>query len=128
MGDTHKQAALAACRAGISVVPPKQDGTKAPEGAWKQYQARPASESTVLAWYADAARTGVGVVTGAVSGNLEALDFDDRAALVELETAAETAGLGPLLARVKAGYCEHSPNGAHILYRCESIAGNTKLA
>ena len=112
--------------AGISVVPPKEDGTKRPDGAWKSYQTTPPSVDQVERWYGP--RTGVGFVTGAVSGGLELfeLDADFHA---EFRSTADAVGLGPLLDRIEAGYLERSPGGGwHLLYYCDEIQGNTKLA
>jgi hypothetical protein len=112
---------------GISVWPPRQDGSKAPLGDWKVGQSRRADVAAVDAWYAQGL-TGVGWVCGAVSGNLEVLDFDDRMVWAEYQRMCHEAGLGELIDRMVAGYFEHSPNGAHLVYRCPEVAGNTKLA
>ncbi len=111
----------------ISVWPPRQDGTKAPDGAWKSGQSALPTEQQVLAWYADG-RTGVGWITGAVSGGLEVLDFDDRSTWAEFCKLCGEAGLGGLLDKVAGGYLENTPNGAHLAYRCELIEGNQKIA
>jgi hypothetical protein len=122
------QAALDAMSAGISVWPPRQDGSKAPDGgSWKSGQTFRANETQILEWYKPG-RTGVGWVTGKVSGDLEILDFDDRSVWAEYQKLCRDAGVGPLLERVMAGYFEHSPNGAHLAYRCSAIEGNQKLA
>jgi len=121
-------AAISAVESGISVVPPAQDGSKRPGvGSWAQYQRSRASQEQVADWYSNG-RTGVGWVCGEISGGLEVLDFDDRSAWAEYQRLAKEAGLGSLLDRVSLGYLEHSPNGAHLAYRCSEIAGNTKLA
>lgn len=120
-------AAVAAADAGISVWPPRQDGTKAPQGSWQAGQSRRADDRELERWY-DEGLTGVGWVAGRVSGNLEVLDFDDRSVWAEFQRYAREAGLGELLDRMIAGYLEHSPNGAHLPYRCETIEGNQKLA
>jgi hypothetical protein len=120
-------AAESARLSGISVWPPRQDGTKAPDGEWKIGQSVAADAERLAHWYAEG-RTGVGWITGAVSGGLEVLDFDDRSVWSEYQRLCRDAGLEALLERVAAGYLEHSPNGAHLAYRCSEIAGNTKLA
>jgi hypothetical protein len=124
---TPHDAAQWARAAGISVWPPRQDGTKAPDGAWKSGQAVAADKAQIDTWYAEG-RTGVGWITGAVSGGLEVLDFDDRSVWSEYQRLCRDAGLEGLLERVAAGYLEHSPNGAHLAYRCSDIGGNQKLA
>lgn len=122
------EAAQLARACGISVVPPAQDGSKRPDvPSWAKYQRTRANEAEVDAWYSNG-RTGVGWVTGAVSGNLEVIDFDDRSAFAEFKRLCADSGLSNLLERIMLGYLEYSPNGAHIAYRCDEIAGNTKLA
>jgi hypothetical protein len=76
--------ALRAHRAGLRVLPPEQDGSKKPiGGSWKHAQTEMPSEDQVVAWYA-AGLTGLGYVCGAVSGNLEVIDFECRLAVRRL--------------------------------------------
>lgn len=121
--------ALKAAAAGISVLPPEEDGTKKPLGAaWAGWQKERAGVKQIMAWYA-AKRSGIGFVCGAISGNLEVLDFDDRPTYEAYKKAASAAGLGDLVAKVETGYCEATPKpGVHWLYRCSVIQGNQKLA
>src|SRR5258708_4031121 len=75
-GSSVHHTALEACAAGISVVPIRTDGTKQPRlSAWRAYQKRQAGQAEVNHWFGNA-DVGIAFVTGAVSGNLEALDFD----------------------------------------------------
>lgn len=125
-------AALDAYDAGLCVVRAKVDGTKAPMGEWKQLQAsRPTREQTA-AWFADQ-HPGMGVLCGRVSGGLEMLELEGRAVTDGMwdryEAACEAAGLGGVLQRIVQGYSEHTPSdGLHLLYRCPTPKGNTKLA
>lgn len=121
------QAALDALAAGISVWPPRQDSSKAPDGSWKIGQSQRAAEAQILDWYKEG-RTGLGFITGSISGNLEVIDADDRSTWSEYVKLCRDSGLGPLLDRVMAGYIEKSPNGMHLLFRCSVIEGNQKLA
>jgi len=119
--------------AGLSIVPPAQDGSKKPRPlggpGWKTYQQHPASLTVLQSWYDPLnGLTGIGVVCGKVSGGLEVLDFDTRQGWLDYQELAEHCGVAPLLSRIWAGYGEESPRGAHVLYRCSEIAGNTKLA
>jgi hypothetical protein len=136
-----RQAAFEAYAAGLSVVRIREDGEKRPVGTWKCYQTTRATEAQIEVWYEDAERFGVGCVTGAVSGGvfddetgeliggLECLEFDDRATYTRFVEAAQSAGLGPLVTAIEAGYVEDTPKGGvHWLYRCRTVAGNTKLA
>lgn len=126
-------AALALHDAGCSVVRVTPDGSKRPMGGWKAYTETRADRDTVTAWFAGG-HPGVGVVTGAVSGNLELLELEGRAVHTGLHTElaqlAADSGLGDLWNRILGGYCETSPaGGLHFLYRVDgTIPGNTKLA
>src|SRR6266566_643960 len=66
----------------------------------------------------------------AISGNLEALDFDDRATFEAwLTRIQQYPEAGALYERIAWGYEETTPaGGRHLLYRCNDMAGNQKLA
>ncbi len=128
MPEDLRHAAHAALAAGLSVVPPREDGSKAPLGEWKRYQTSRPSPQQVEAWYARD-RHGIGLICGAISGNLELLEFETEEVSIAYLEAAHVAGLGPLVDRIEAGYLEASPaGGTHWLYHCSQISGNTKLA
>jgi len=120
--------------AGLCIIPPAQDGTKKPlppgrDPRWRQYQTQRPDLAVLQSWYDPRnGLTGLGVVTGRASGNLEAMDFDTRSGWEAYREMAEQCGVLPLLDQIWAGYGELSPRGAHLLYRCSVIAGNTKLA
>ena len=120
--------AEAALDAGISVVPPREDGTKAPLGSWRIFQERLPYLQELDEWYRADNNQGIGVVCGAVSGNLEALDFDRHSAYEDFIERARETGLSELVDRIEAGYLESTPKGRHWLWRCSEISGNTKLA
>ncbi len=62
--------------AGISVIPLRLDGSKAPAlPSWQPYQERLATDDELHQWFRYPA--GIGMVAGAISGGLEVLDFDD---------------------------------------------------
>lgn len=126
-------AALEAHEAGLCVVPPRQDGTKRPDGLWKAYQRHRPTEQTIQTWYRDETRTGLGIICGEVSGGLEMLELEGRAVIEgladRLDDEAERMGIAELLERIANGYCERTPSGGlHLLYRCAEISGNEKLA
>ena len=108
-------AVYAAYDAGLSVIPIKNDGTKAPPIKWAAYQSSPASRDQVAAWFARGRYTGFGVVGGKASGNLEALDFDEADFQLFVDTA-EGWGLGPLLDRIRGGCEVGTPSGGRHLY------------
>ena len=116
---------------GLCTVPPREDGSKAPEGFWKDFQERLPTVEELDRWYSTG-RSGIGLVCGAVSGGLELLEWEGRAVdagvLDDYKAAANAAGLGDLFDRVAAGYSERSPSGGiHLLYRCPNPK-TTKLA
>ena len=128
MSQAVREAALCAHRAGLCVLPPKEDGSKAPDTSeWTTRQTIRTTEAEVLDFYANG-RTGLGVITGTVSGGLELLDFDEHEVFAAFRERAIECGLGELWQRIADGYLEETPNGAHVFYRCAEISGNTKLA
>ena len=132
--NTMLSAALAFAASGCSVVPASMNGTKAPIKAWKEYQTVRPNAMQIATWYKDGG-TGLGVVTGAVSGNLEMLELEGRAVadgmLDAVRDIAYAAGLGDIWNVINKGYVELTPSGGlHWLYRIadEPVPGNTKLA
>ena len=128
------QAAMAFRDAGVSVVPAAMDGSKAPIGTWKKYQLTMADDEQLAAWFSGNA-TGIGIVTGKVSGNLEMVELERRAVaegcLDEIREIAFNSGLGDLWTIISTGYVEKTPaGGIHFLWRIadEPVPGNTKFA
>lgn len=122
-------AALAAHDAGLSVMPVKADGSKAPvRREWTSLQHERMGRNEVASAFPDGLGYGLAVIAGAVSGNLEVLDFDDADFQAFVDTC-EAAGLGEVLSRVRTGFDETTPSGGrHLAYRCAEIGGNEKLA
>ena len=121
MTDLSK-AALAMVKAGISVIPCL--ASKKASITWKPYQTRLMTESEIVEHFTSADR--LATVCGAISGNLEYLDFDDPATfkpfleLVESQQPSLTAKL-PKRQTPSGGY--------HLVYRCVNpTQGNLKLA
>jgi hypothetical protein len=122
-----QQAAREAFKAGLNVFPPREDGSKAPLDRWKPFQRKRTSGEQCQAWWG--ARTGLGVICGTVSGNLELFEFDDRPTYEAFMSLAHEAELSGVVKRIEAGYCEDTPSGGvHWLYRCAAIEGSKKLA
>jgi len=121
---------------GFSVIPVRTDGTKRPVFDWKRFtQERPKPEALNL-WWSENANLGIGVVCGAVSGNLEMLELEGRTGglgvfgqiteAITTESAQET-----WLSFLDYGFVEQSPSGGvHFLYRIadHEVPGNTKIA
>ena len=118
-----------ALEAGLCVMPPKQDGSKRPyTGTWEKYQDAPPTIEELRAWYKGGILTGIGYICGKVSGNMEVMDFDEKAIYQTYKESAEKAGMSDLLEKIEAGCLEGSPRGFHLPYRCDLIEGNIKLA
>ena len=134
MNEAILSTALRFHNAGISVVPVAGDGSKRPAIAWKEFQSRRPTTDELLAWFSDPNVQGLGVITGAISGNLELLEFEGRAVKqdlhIEAKKAIESAGLGDVWQRIVDGYSETTPSGGiHFLYRVDGeLPGNTKIA
>lgn len=128
--------ALAFHAAGIVALPVRTDGSKAPGlSSWRAYQQTPPTVDELLGWFGGTTTDGIGVLTGAISGNLEMVELEGRAvtagALDELERLADDNGIAELWTRIREGYCESTPSGGiHLLYRVTGgeVRRNTKLA
>lgn len=109
--------------AGLSCLPAERAKKHPSVGSWKTWAKRLPTRIEVEAWFANA-QDGICVVAGAVSGNLECMDFDNHGELFEawLEKV-DTALLAKLV-------IEQSPSGGyHVMYRSTGqVEGNLKLA
>lgn len=137
--ERHKAAvAAAALRAyarGLNVIPTMDDRSKRPLGAWsEQISARPSREETEKA---HKSAWGTGILFGNVwDGDalapygIELFEFDDADAYEAFLTAAgDDPVVGPVIDKIRDGYEETTPgDGVHLLYYCETVEGNQKLA
>lgn len=65
--------------AGLSVIPVRADGSKAPAFQdWRQYTDRRPTDDELVKWFDAGREFGIGVVPGPASGNLAVLDFEVR--------------------------------------------------
>lgn len=138
MSDSVREAAITWFKAGFCVIPPQQDGSKRPLGIWKQFQTQRPSHQQMGDWYdaIDVDLTGVGLICGKISGNLEMLELEGRASSSEDLTAivdeAYKRGVDLIWQDFfERGYVEWTPSGGlHILYRISDhdVPGNTKVA
>ena len=107
--------------AGVSVIPLRLDGSKAPAlESWAPYRERIATESELAAWFRSTEH-GIGMVCGAISGGLEVIDFDAG------ELLEPWLGLVSSIAR-GLPIIETPSGGWHVLLRCDEIGGNNKIA
>ena len=117
------ETAVGYLNAGLSCLPAERAKKHPSVGSWKTWATRLPTQIEVEAWFANA-QDGICVVAGAVSGNLECMDFDNHGELFEawLEKV-DTALLAKLV-------IEQSPSGGyHVMYRSTSqVEGNLKLA
>ncbi len=125
--------ALDAYDNGLCIVRTHTDGTKRPDGEWKHYQQHRPTRDQIIAWFTNG-HPGIGVICGAVSGDLEMLELEARYVhehgTTAFARAMRAAGLELLLKRIVNGMLVVSPSGGrHFLYRVDGPAnGNTKLA
>lgn len=113
--------------AGLSIFPIRCDGSKSPAvPTWNPYRSRFASLDEVQAWYGrgQSAKSGIGLVCGTQSGGLEVLDFDEQPD----ETFNAWRDELPATIRNRLCVCETGGLGYHVIYRCEEVCGNTKIA
>lgn len=109
---------------GLSVIPIRR-GTKKATIQWEPYQKRRMTAEEIKQHFRNGVQ--VALVGGAVSGNMECLDFDKpdlyRPFLDTLES------INPDL-RQRLTLRQKTPSGGyHIIYRCtEPVGGNAKLA
>jgi hypothetical protein len=118
---SHLDTILSYRAAGLSIIPIRKDGSKAPIGSWTPNQERPASEETLRGLIAHG-HEGWALVCGAVSGNVEVIDFDDPEKFAQWLEQIDNG----LYERLTV---ELTPRGGrHVFYRCKEIGGNAKLA
>lgn len=125
--------AIKCAQAGLSVIPVHAGEKRPALNSWKQYQQAPASLEQVIAWYTQHPEWGLGIACGQVSGNLEMLELEGRAAHLEEQIIdlAENSGLGDLVGHVfYEGWTETTPTGGiHYYYRLKTpVEGNQRLA
>lgn len=113
-------------KAKLSVLPANVQLKFAALPAWKEYQKRLPTETEVNAWFSNG-HTGLCIVAGAVSGNLEMIDFDQKAELYNDWHERVQSQCPELLDQM---VIETSQSGGfHVIYRCQSqVSKNLKLA
>jgi putative DNA primase/helicase len=119
-------AALFYLASGLSVIPIKRDGSKAPSlSTWKEYQLRKPTEAEIQEWFDNDLGYGIAILGGAVSGWLEIFDCDAPELFQTWRELVEKLSPG-LLSRL---VIVRTPSGGwHVYYRCPKLEGNLKLA
>jgi len=118
-----RKAAILLLSLGFSVIPTNADKTPALP-SWKQYQKQPMGTETARKVFRNGHR--LALVAGAVSGNLECLDFDKPDLFKPFINTLKSINRELAAKLVK----RQTPSGGyHLIYRCQSpVNGNQKLA
>jgi len=143
------EAARAYRKAGVSFYPLQANGSKEPyfsllpqvkcedgfgKGSWKPLQERRPSKAEIARWYDDFAvrrdgspvvMVGMAVITGEISGGLEAIDFDDIEFFNRWKALIKASN--PKLLD-KLVYVRSPRPGMHVYYRCDEAARKEALA
>jgi putative DNA primase/helicase len=122
--------------AGCSVVPIQANGTKRPTRDWSVLQDTPMTQAEVDWYWRPGESSGVALICGAVSGNLEMTEMEadasNREALDKIAEECNQRGIKELWdSLLIEGYAEVTPSGGiHLIYRIgdHDVPGNTKLA
>lgn len=118
-------AAINYVNSGLSVIPIRPDGSKGPIGTWKEYQGRRLTPEEISLKFKG--KCGIAILGGAVSGNLEILDFDEPGLFDRYEEMAEQFGIDEVV--LSLPLVKTPSDGRHLSYRCtHPVVGNTKLA
>jgi hypothetical protein len=99
--------------------------TKRERHSWDPFKEAIADETTIRRWFADRNVDALAVICGAVSGNREVIDLDEPELFSPWHALVEELAPG-LLGRLVI--IQTQSGHYHIVYRCETIAGNQKLA
>jgi len=110
--------ARSAFSAGLMPLPVMPDGSKRPAVAeWGRFKTHRATKDEMRAWRWEQ-QLGFGVIAGPVSGHTESWDFDNLATFDAFCETGRATGLGDLIDRLLAGYCDATPrDGRRILVR-----------
>lgn len=129
---TIYEEAVRLVNSGLSVLPIRTDGSKRPwvetmpNHEWGYLQERRPTATELQSWWGNGEPHGIALIAGAVSGHVEAIDFDDVQLIQPwLAWVKEAApGLVQRLVVVR------TPRpGLTLWYRCaEAVPGNQKLA
>lgn len=111
------EAALRYTQAGLSIIPVGRN--KRPVIAWEPYQRTIADEKTVRTWFEKKGHN-LAVVTGAISGGLMAIGFDEASFFERWRSEVEET-LDKLV-------IQKSGRGFHVFFRCPEPGHNQKLA
>lgn len=116
--------ALSYLDAGLSIIPVGKDKRPVID-EWTTFQHERPTPEQVKSWFSSNSRN-IAIIGGAVSGNLEILDFDFKAEALKQWYSLVSEQAPGLFEKL---VFENSPKGAHSVYRANTvIPGNSKLA
>lgn len=111
--------------AGLSIIPTIKDTKRPAIPRWKPYQTMKPTEKEITSWFSGNNGDSIAIITGQVSGNLELLDFDNKAELAKPwgKNIPKELKDRLIVERSQSG-------GLHVVYCCPDckIPGNMKLA
>ena len=114
---------------GFSVIPVKKDKSPALR-SWIPFQKKKMTNSEIQSSFSFSSVDGLGIVCGAVSGNLEVIDVDlkyDKSGTLGKEFKQLIHdNLPDIFNKIVVSSTKNM--GLHLYFRCETIAGNQKLA
>jgi bifunctional DNA primase/polymerase-like protein len=113
-------------KCGFSVFPLTRNGKKEPAiFAWNPYRKSFPTPEELADWFNPTSPWGIATVMGHISGNAEAIDFDDMGAWEMFQDALQDTD-PELYSRL---VITKTPRpGVQVLYRCSEITGNKVLA
>jgi putative DNA primase/helicase len=124
-GNRHVVEYLRSC--GLNVMPLSGRGSRIPKIQWSGYQHALVPDDILYAHFSRpwSSPSGIGVICGPTSGDLEVLDFDGWQFFDWMDRVEDE--IGPDF-RSEAVIVETPSEGNHFYYRCPVIEGNRKLA
>lgn len=93
---------------------------------WKVFQEQMVTPDELSRQMADNRAKGIAIICGSVSGNVEVIDIDTKYQTYDLWDAIRLAI--PQELYTKLHIVKTRSNGKHLIYKCEAIEGNQKLA
>lgn len=120
-----RERALELLRSGLSVIPVKADGTKAPAlSTFEEYKStRRATEEEIAQWFPDGETLGVAVICGKMSDNLIVMDFETK----EIFTSWQQLAIDEDLPVEDLPIVE-TPRGFHVYAKLSEPERGRKLA
>lgn len=118
---------LSYLESGLSVIPVQIDTKQPPKGfSWKKYQFERMTPDQAFSLFSES--DGIAIICGAISGNLEVIDFDNHQGTAK-QNFTRFCKIPEIKSIIEGMTAEKTQSGGyHLLYRCDSIEGNKKIA